>query len=36
MSSRLFTKLGWTDTKYKNLVLLGENAHAQKEPQENH
>ena len=36
ISSRLFTKLCWTDTKYKNLVLLGENAHEQKLPQDNH
>ena len=32
ISSRLCTKLCWTDTKYKNLVLLAENAHSQKVP----
>ena len=35
--SRLCTKMCWTDTKKKkNLVHLGENAHAQKVPQDNH
>ena len=28
ISSHLCTKLCWADTKYKHLVLLGENAHA--------
>ena len=36
ISSRLSTKLCWTDKNTKNLVLLGKNAHAQKVPQDNH